>query len=125
MVYALGTGWGLIGGAIPFERAYFLMAVPCIVPALWCIIGAIRGLGSRNDAGEQDAGLWLSGSGWLLLAAGMMAKHVAISRAMPDAYASQATSMLTPLFLLLGVVCLLLGGGVSWFAWRREEERRS
>jgi hypothetical protein len=122
MVYSIGMGWGLIAGAIPTERANLLLAVPCLLPMLWCFVGVARGLGSRSDAGEQDTGLLLSAVGWFLLALGFFLKHLAVMRALPDAYAADASSPLTPLCLGLGALCLLIGAAISYFAWLRDEE---
>jgi hypothetical protein len=88
----------------------------------WCFFGALRPAGIRREASEQDTGLWLSAAGWLLLALGLFAKYIVVTRAQPDAYATAASSPFTPLCIVLGVLCLLLGGAVCWLAWLHEEE---
>lgn len=98
------------------------MALPCLAPSIWYFIGAARGLSSGHDAGEEDAGLLLSGIGWLLLAIGLVFKYFAIMSAAPDAYATEASSPATPMCIGLGVLCIALGAAISWFAWAQENE---
>jgi hypothetical protein len=122
MVYALGAGWGLIGGLIPAERAYPLMALPCLAPMAWCFTGAWRRRNDNTETGEQETGLWISGAGWLLLAFGLMVKYLAVVRAQPDAYAAQASSPLVPLSIALGVLGLLIGAAMCWQDWQNKEK---
>jgi hypothetical protein len=122
MLYALGVGWGLIGGLIPSESAYLLMALPCLAPMVWSFSGAWREHTDPRATDEQETGLWLTGVGWLLLACGLVVKHVVVMRALPDAYASQASSPLVPLCIALGVLGLLIGGAVCWLSWKNDTD---
>ena len=122
MLYTFGVAGGLLGGIVPTDLAWLLMAIPCIPPVIWYAVGFFRNMGNSSDAGEGDAGLIVSAVGWALLAAGMIFKYVAIVAARPDAYASQATSPATPLCLGLGLAGVILGGGVSFYAWIRDQE---
>jgi hypothetical protein len=122
MIYTFIIAGGLLSGRITAEKTWLLMAIPCIAPMLWCALGVMRGLGNTGDAGEAEAGLVLSAVGWLFLATGLVLKYVAIQRALPDAYASEASSPATPLCIGLAVLCLLLGAALSWVAWVRDEE---
>ena len=120
MVYTFVVAAGLLTERILPERAWLLMALPCVAPMLWCASGFFTGRGNTGDAGEQDAGLALSAVGWLLLIIGLAFKHFAIVAAQPDAFAAQASSPVTPLCIGLGVLFLLIGAALSWFAWAGE-----
>jgi hypothetical protein len=122
MLYAFGVGGAMLGGMISADRAWILMALPCLAPMIWCAAGFLRGLGTTSDGGEQDAGLLLSAIGWALIAGALVAKYFAVIAAQPDAYASQATSPITPLCAGLGILCLLMGAAISWFSWKRETD---
>lgn len=122
MIYTFAVAGGLLGGQVPADRAWILMAIPCLVPMAWYIAGFVRNRGHVRDDGEQDTGLLLSATGWLLLGAGLAFKYFAVAAARPDAYASQATSPATPFCIGVGVLCLLIGAVVSWIAWQREAD---
>jgi hypothetical protein len=122
MLYTFGIAAGLLAGKIPPTMSWLLMAIPCLPPAIWCAVGFFRNMGNAGDGGEADAGLIVSAVGWALIAAGLIFKHFAIVAAMPDAYASQATSPATPLCLGIGITAVLLGAGVSWYAWMQGQD---
>lgn len=125
MLYALGGGWALLGGAISPLRAYALIAAPCAAPMLWYFLGFVRGAAGKSsatDAGEADAGLLLSAAGWLLILCALLFKHFAVLHAGADAYAFQASTPATPLCAGLGVLALLAGGILSWLSWRETLE---
>lgn len=67
--YGLLAGVGLWQEWIPRERAYFLMALPCVAPALWYGYSFYKG-----SDGAGDFGLLLSASGWALMAFGFLIK---------------------------------------------------
>lgn len=121
MLYTFGVGGALLGDVIDPDRAWILMAVPCLVPMVWCAVGFFRNQ-SGARSGEQDSGLLLSAIGWALIAAALVAKYFAVVAARPDAYASQASSPITPVCAGLGVLCLLIGATLSFLFWQRESE---
>lgn len=112
ILYALFVGWGLLSGNIPVERAYILLALLCLVPAIWYLSGFLR----RED---NDFGLVLSSLGWFVAALLLFWKHLATSAALangtrldevPDSPASW-------FFAFLSIAAMLGGAYVSARYW--------
>ena len=112
ILYTLFVGWGLLSGNIPVQRAYILLALLCLVPAIWYLIGFLRHEGN-------DFGLVLSSLGWFLAALLLFWKHMATNAALangqridqvPDSPASW-------FFAFLSVAAMLGGAYVSGRYW--------
>jgi hypothetical protein len=69
LVYTLLIGFLLLGERIAPERAYLLIALPCLVPAIWYLSGFLR-------ADGNDTGLVVSSLGWFLVALALFSKHM-------------------------------------------------
>jgi hypothetical protein len=122
-LYALIVGWGLRGGWIGVDSSYLLIALPCLIPVAWYSYGFLK----VADA-EQDFGLLLSAAGWALIAFGLLIKDTAHRAARmaaqngivnPGADNAPAATVC----FALAMICLIVGGIISYDAWRREQER--
>lgn len=129
LVYAFAIGGALMSGMIAPERAFWFLALPCIVPMFWYALAYFnpssrRGAGSTPSlsAGERDSGVLLSAAGWLLIALALIFKQIAVISAGSDAYALQASSPLVPVCAAFGVLCLILGAAFSWMFWAAQED---
>lgn len=114
-LYTFAVGVGLLTNAVRPERAYLLFAIPCLLPAAWCAVGFWR----SEDGNESDSGLLLSAAGWALIGLAFLFKHIAVSRAGADAYASDASTPLTLICATVGVLLLIAGAALSWSFWSR------
>lgn len=110
--YGLLTGVGLWLGWISRDRAYLLMALPCLAPALWYGYSFFKG-----SDGARDFGLLLSAVGWALLALGFAIKdavfHNAQSVVLSGAAADAENALLATLCFVLGLVSLVAGAALS------------
>jgi hypothetical protein len=133
LAYAMLLGGALMNGILAPERAFWFLALPCIVPAIWYSVAyfnppsrrvAARGAGSTPGliAGERDSGVLLSAAGWFLIAIALVFKQIAVIKAGSDAYALQATSPMVPVGAAFGVLCLLLGAVFSWLFWAAQDD---
>lgn len=122
MIYTLLVGWCLIGRVVEPENGYLLIAIPCLVPAGWYAYGFLR----ANDD-DQDFGLAISAAGWVMLALACFLKfslktnEVVLQQ--DGSFSRVVRPADSPTALVLGIIavaCLLVGAGVSWYAWRRE-----
>lgn len=112
VVYTLFVGSGLLSSRIPAERAYLLIAAPCVVPALWYLYGFLR-------ADDKDYGLVLSAIGWFLAALTLLEKHLATGAALDKGMSlSQVPdSAASVLFSLLSVAAIVGGAVLSGRYW--------
>lgn len=129
LVYAFALGGALMSGKLAPERAFWFLALPCIVPMVWYGIAYFNPPSQRRAgstpglvAGERDSGVLLSAVGWFLVALALIFKQIAVTRAGADAYALQASSSLVPVCAAFGVICLLLGAFFSWSYWAAQED---
>jgi hypothetical protein len=108
LLYTIFVGFGLLNGNVPAERAYLLMALPCIVPAIWYLVGFLRAEGG-------DVGLVVSSLGWFLLALSLFSRHLAtqadLTRGMRLDQAGDSPA--SWIFALLGFLALVSGGMLS------------
>jgi len=113
--YALLAGVGLWQGWLPFERAYFLMALPCIAPALWYGYSFYKG--SDGAGGAGDFGLLLFAAGWALLAFGFLIKDSVFRNGLAAARSGLSvdpeSAPVATLCFVIGLVCLLAGAALS------------
>ena len=116
-LYALLFGWAILSGRIAPERAFLLLAAPCLVPALWYLTGFFRA--ESQNIQDRDKGLLLSSAGWFLVALTFVFKHFSSMAAvssglLPDGGSDSPLSWLCA----LAAIALLLGGAVvsgkSW-----------
>lgn len=110
--YALLAGVGLWQEWVPIDRAYFLMALPCVAPALWYGYSFYKG-----SDGAGDFGLLLSSAGWGLLAFGFLIKDSVFRNAEAAARSGLAvnpeSAPVATLCFVIGFVCLLAGATLS------------
>lgn len=114
MLYALLIAWGLVGQFIGLERAYLLLALPCLVPVVWYAYGFWMVQDER-----QDWGLLMSAAGWALMGVGFLLKQAAMDEAIraapPDLQVGGAENTAAHLICFaLAVLALLAGGLISW-----------
>jgi hypothetical protein len=112
LLYTLILGLGLLGGRISPERSYLLIALPCLVPAVWYLIGFLR-----NEGG--DIGLVASSIGWFLVTLGLLSKHITIQSALGRGLRLDQVSdtPLTWLFALLAIAGIVGGAVLSARYW--------
>lgn len=118
ILYTGGVGWGLLSGNVPPQRAFLLIALPCLLPLAWCAYGYFKG----ED--DKDQGLLISAIGWLLILGALITKDLAALNA-PAAGTPQDGSSLAPICAVFGVICLISGAVSSWMFWASREERSS
>jgi len=123
MVYTLLLGWGIVFKIVPYEYAYLWMALPCLAPIALYSYGFLK----VGDS-QQDFGLLLSAVGWILVTLALVIKHAAVMGMMRDAASggaamTNANPPATTICLVLAIICLVLGGIVSWQAWVRGVRR--
>ncbi len=110
--YALLVGVGLAREWIPSERAYLLMALPCLAPALWYGTAFLK----AADA-EGDFGLLLWAAGWALLAFGFLIKDSVFRNVTAAARSGLAAdpenAPIATLCFVLGFAALLAGAALS------------
>ncbi len=116
-IYALLVAWGLAAGWIGLDRAYVLLAMPCLVPVAWYAYGFLQ----VRDA-QDDIGLLLSAAGWALVAFGLLIKD-ATWRGAQDALRRGVTiddtSAPAMVCFALALVCIVSGAALSFDAWRK------
>ena len=113
--YGLLVGMGLWLGWISRDRAYLLMALPCLAPALWYGYSFFKGSDGALD-GARDFGLLLSALGWALLALGFAIKDAVFHNAQATFLSGAADAENAPLATLcfvLGLVSLVAGAALS------------
>ncbi len=110
--YALLVGVGLAREWIPVERAYFLMALPCLAPALWYGYSFLKGSDSHSDFG-----LLLSAAGWALFAFGFLIKDSIYrnveAAARSGLAADPENAPVATLCFVLAFACLIAGAALS------------
>jgi len=114
MIYTLFFGWGLLSGRIPPERAYVLLAVLCLIPAVWYLVGFLR---HENN----DFGLVLSSLGWFLAALLLFWRHLATRAALAqglrfDQVPDSAASWIFALLCLAAIIGGAVLSGRYWLA---------
>ena len=129
MVYAFALGGALMSGNLAPERAFWFLALPCIVPAIWYAMAYFNppsrssgGSTPSRIAGERDSGVLLSAVGWFLVMLALVFKQIAVTGAGADAYALQASSAFVPVCAAFGLLCLILGAFFSWSFWAAQED---
>jgi hypothetical protein len=112
LLYTLILGIGLLTERISPERSYLLIALPCLVPAIWYLIGFLR-----NEGG--DIGLVASSLGWFLVALSLLSKHITIQAALGRGLMLDQVSdtPLTWLFALLALAGIVGGAVLSARYW--------
>lgn len=112
-LYALLIGILILSGRIAPERAYWLLALPCLVPAGWYLYGFLRA-----DGG--DFGLVLSALGWIFAALTFFLKHLSSAAALASGRLPDAgtDSPLSYLCAFLAVAGLMSGAVVSGRNWK-------
>ncbi|HEX8466047.1 MAG TPA: hypothetical protein VF627_15645 [Abditibacterium sp.] len=112
LVYTLLTLSGLLGDRIAPQNAYLPLALPCLVPAFWYLIGFLR-----HEGG--DFGLILSSAGWFLAALTLGWKHLStvaeFSRGVPLDQVSNPPA--TWIFALASIAAILAGAVQSGRYW--------
>lgn len=119
MVYTLLVGWGLLSGSVPPERAYLLMLLPCLAPAVWNLFGFLKA-----DAG--DLGLFVSGTGWLVAAIALLVQHQTVMAQLAKGVplAAAESSSLATVIAVIAATLIVGGGALSWQNFRRRSSRR-
>lgn len=115
-LYTIGAGWGLISGNVPPQRAFLLMALPCLLPLAWYAYGYFKG------GYDKDLGLLLSSVGWLLILVALIFKDIAVTGVPAGATTPPGGSPLVPVCAAFGIFCLLGGAGASWMFWASRED---
>lgn len=112
MLYTLLLGFGLMGQRISAESSYLFIALPCLVPAVWYLIGFLR-----NEGG--DVGLVASSLGWFLVALALLSKHLTIQAALGRGLRLDqvSDSPVTWLFALLAIAGIVGGAVLSTRYW--------
>ncbi len=105
-LYALLVGILILTGQVAPERAYWLFALPCLVPAAWYLYGFLR-------ADGRDTGLILSALGWLFAALTFFFKHLSnlaalSSGRLPDGSTDSGLAKLCAFLAVAGII----GGAV-------------
>ena len=111
VVYSISVGLGLLGGSVDATKTYLLVALPCLLPTAWNIVGFLM-----YDSG--DIGLLVSGAGWACATSSLFLQYMAVSTALvqdPNALTSgvpvgTATKVLGGIALVLVVA----GAVLSW-----------
>ena len=111
-LYALLIGILILNGRIVPERAYWLFALPCLVPAAWYLYGFLR-------ADGRDTGLILSALGWFFAALTFFFKHLSSAATLaggrlPDGGSDSPISYLCALLAVAGVVGGAVVSGRNW-----------
>lgn len=111
-LYALLVGILILSGRIAPEGAYWLLALPCLVPAVWYLYGFLRADGS-------DSGLILSALGWFFAALTFFLKHLTIratlaSGVLPDSGSDSPLSYLCAFLAVAGIVGGAVVSGRNW-----------
>lgn len=116
-LYALLFGWAILSGLIAPERAYLLIAVPCLVPALWYLYGFFRS--ENRDSLLPDTGLLFSAAGWFLLSLTFVVKHLSSVAAVSQGFLPEggSNSPLSWFLAFLSVGFLIYGAIVSGKNW--------
>jgi hypothetical protein len=116
LIYTLLIGWALLSNVIPPQRAYWLIALACVVPAVWYGYGYLKAADY-----EQGLGLLLSAVGWALAALALLIKHSIVSTLSPEALAAgnEAGSIWVTICGALAVLCILIGAFLSAHTWTR------
>lgn len=114
IIYTLFFGWGLLSGRIPPERAYVLLAVLCLVPAVWYLVGFLRLEG-------KDFGLVLSSLGWFMAALLLFWRHLATRAALSqglrlDQVPESAAAWVFALLCLAAIIGGAVASGRYWLA---------
>jgi hypothetical protein len=122
MTYTVIIGWGLLGGYINADGAYWRIALACLVPAGAYMYGFIK------TSPERDFGLLLSSIGWTFAALALMVQHGAVQsvyrEAAPgDFIAPIATARGTLFFTFLAFAFILAGAVLSIQIWNRSLDR--
>jgi hypothetical protein len=112
LVYTLFVGFGIMGGRIDPDRAYLFIALPCLVPAIWYLVGFLRAEGG-------DIGLVASSLGWFLAALTFFSKHLTIQSAVargmrPDQLSDSSMTWLFAFLSIAGVVGGAILSGRYW-----------
>ncbi|RYG58408.1 hypothetical protein EON80_27155 [bacterium] len=112
LFYTLVLGFALLTNRLPAERSYLLIALPCLVPAVWYLIGFLK-----NEGG--DIGLVASSLGWFLVTLALLTKHLNIQAALGRGIKLEQISD-TPsvwLFALLAIAGIVGGAVLSTRYW--------
>ena len=101
-LYALLVGILILGNRIAPERAYWLLALPCLVPTGWYLYGFLR-------ADGRDSGLLLSALGWFFAALTFFLKHFSSMTALasgrlPDGGTDSPFSYLCAFLAVAGIM---------------------
>lgn len=112
-LFALLVGTLILTNQIAPERAYWLFALPCLVPVGWYLYGFLR-------ADGRDYGLLLSAAGWLCAALTFFFKHLSnraalASGTLPD---GPSDSPLASLCAFLAVAGIMSGAVLSARYWK-------
>ncbi len=111
-LYALLVGILILSGRVAPERAYWLMALPCLVPAAWYLYGFLR-------ADGRDYGLIASAAGWFFAALTLFLKHLASVAALASGILPQnrTDSPFSYFCAVLAVAGIVGGAIVSARTW--------
>lgn len=106
-LYALLAGVLILNGQISPERAYWLLALPCLVPAAWYLYGFLR-------ADGRDVGLLLSALGWFFAALTFFFKHLSSAATLQSGRLADGGGTDSPISYLCAVLAVagVVGGAV-------------
>ncbi len=117
-LYALLVGILILTGRVAPESAYWLLALPCLVPAAWYLYGFLR-------ADGRDTGLLLSALGWFFAALTFFFKHLSSVAALRNGQVpgEAPDSPLAFLCAFLAVAGVVGGAVISGRYWMNQNSR--
>jgi hypothetical protein len=116
LAFTIVVSWRLMAGSVAPMQGFLWMSFCCLAPIAWYIFGYIK----SKEQVESNA-LIASAIGWVLVALGFLVHYNKLIDAASATPPEMVSDPLTPFFLLLGLLILVISGLFSWQAATKSE----
>ena len=116
LAFTIVISWRLIAGSVASTQGFLWMGICCLAPIAWYVWGYLKA-----KVNMESNALIASAIGWVFVALGFLVHYNKLLDTASTTPAGTVSDPLTPIFLLLGLLILVVGGLFSWQAATKSE----
>ena len=111
LTFTIVISWRLMAGKASIVQSFLWLGVCCLCPIAWYIFGYLQATEKL-----QSNALLANVIGWIFVAMGFLAHYKTLLDVAPGIQTNTVSDPLLPIFLILGLLILVVGGLFSWQA---------